>query len=207
MGTGVRPTDALYAIVLAGGAGRRFGGGKLLAPWRNGLLIEAALDAAFAAPVRLVILVTGADSGVMPVALEHAMREGETARLKIVHAEDHAAGLSASLRAGLAALPPAAAGAYVFLGDMPSIPAEVAAALARRLSEGAIAAAPTFEGRRGHPVLFSASLFPALASMTGDEGGRSVLRDLAPPGLAEVPASSAGVLFDVDLREDLDQSQ
>jgi molybdenum cofactor cytidylyltransferase len=207
MATGVAPSGRLEAIVLAGGAGSRFGGGKLLAPWHDGLLIEAALEAALAAPVRSVVLVTGADEGVMAAALEYALREGEAARLRIVHATDHASGMSATLKAGLAALPPDASGVFVFLGDMPMIPPEVPGALARALCDGAVAAAPSFDGRRGHPVLFGAAMFPAMTRLTGDEGARSVLRGLGPNRLANVAAPSAGVLFDIDVKEDLARSQ
>ena len=202
MGTGVRPAGSLEAIVLAGGAGSRFGGGKLLAPWRDGLLIEAALEAAFAAPVRSVILVTGADDGVMPVGLEYALREGEGARLRIVHASDHAQGLSASLKAGINALPDDTAGAFVFLGDMPRIPPAVLPRLADRLAHGAAAAAPRCDDRRGHPVLFGSALFPALRSVTGDEGAKAVLRDLG-DRLALVDTADPGVLFDVDTPDQL----
>jgi molybdenum cofactor cytidylyltransferase len=193
----------LEAVVLAGGAGRRFGGGKLLAPWRGGLLIEAALDCAFAAPARSVTLVTGADPDVMPVALEHALREGEAARLRIVHAREHAEGMAATLRAGIEALPADTLGAYVFLGDMPLIPPEVAGRLAGALEAGAWAAVPVHDGRRGHPVLFSARLFGALRALSGDEGARSVLRGLG-ERLVEVAAPNAGILFDVDTPADLD---
>jgi molybdenum cofactor cytidylyltransferase len=187
----------LAAIVLAGGAGRRFGGGKLLAPWRQGLLIEAALDSAFAAPVRSVILVTGADPGVTAVAIEHALTEGEIGRLKVVHADDHAEGMAASLRAGVAALPLGAAGVFVFLGDMPLIPAGITDDLARALTRGFLAAVPVFGGRRGHPALFSAALFDDLLGLTGEEGARSILKRLG-DRVAEAPAASEGVLFDVD---------
>lgn len=207
MATGVAPIGRLEAIVLAGGAGSRFGGGKLLAPWSGGLLIEAALDVAFAAPARSVILVTGADDGVMPVALEYALREGEAARLKIVHARDHALGMSATLRAGLDALPPDAMGVFVFLGDMPRIPLEVLGPLASALRDGALAAAPFFDGKRGHPVLFGADLFPTMSRLSGDEGARSVLRGLDAHRLRHVASPSAGILFDIDVPEDLDRSQ
>ncbi len=198
----IRP-PVLRAIVLAAGAGARFGGGKLLAPWRQGLLIEAALDAAFAAPVRSVILVTGADEGVMPVALEHALSEGEAGRLTIVEARDHAEGMAASLRAGVAALPADTDGVFVFLGDMPLIPDPVPPALARALAGGAAAAVPVFEGRRGHPVLLGRSLFGDLLGLTGDQGARAVLASLG-DRVAAVPAESAGVLYDVDTPEALD---
>ena len=54
-------TGALEAIVLAAGSGRRFGGGKLTSPRGDGLLLDGALEAAFAAPVRTVSVVWGAD--------------------------------------------------------------------------------------------------------------------------------------------------
>ncbi|MFA5600050.1 MAG: NTP transferase domain-containing protein, partial [Phenylobacterium sp.] len=53
---------ALEALVLAAGAGRRFGGGKLLAPYRGGVLLDGALAAAFAAPARAGRLVIGTDA-------------------------------------------------------------------------------------------------------------------------------------------------
>jgi molybdenum cofactor cytidylyltransferase len=190
------------AIVLAAGAGTRFGGGKLLAPWRRGLLIEAALEAACSAPVRSVILVTGADAGVMPVALEWAMTEGETERLRTVHAPDHAEGMGASLRAGVAALPTDCGGVFVFLGDMPRIPHAILPRLAAAMASGAAAAAAVHGGRRGHPALLGAALFPALLGLKGDEGARTVLKGLG-DRLALVPTNNDGVLFDVDTPEQL----
>lgn len=190
----------LEAIVLAGGAGVRFGGRKLTAPWRGGRLIDGALAAAFAAPVRSVTVVTGADPGVSPAARGLAATLGEAHRLRLVHADAHAEGMGATLRAGVAALPPDAEGVFVFLGDMPLIPADVPRRLAAALATGAEAAAPRFETRRGHPVLFAASLFPSLAASTGDEGARAVLQALG-ERLALIDATDSGVLFDVDRPE------
>jgi molybdenum cofactor cytidylyltransferase len=194
---------ALEAVVLAGGAGARFGGGKLTHPWRGGALIDGALAAAFAAPVRGVTVVTGADGKVEAAARAFAARTDAAPRLNIVHCSDHAEGMGATLRAGIAALPPDAAGAFVFLGDMPLIPPAVLADLAAALAAGAPAAAPTFQGQRGHPVLFSAALFPQLRALTGDQGARQVLRALG-GGLALVEAPDDGVLTDIDHPRDLD---
>jgi molybdenum cofactor cytidylyltransferase len=193
----------LEAIVLAGGAGARFGGGKLTHPWRGGALIDGALAAAFAAPARSVTVVTGADPRVEAAAQAFAERVGESARLRIVHCEGHAEGMGATLRAGVASLPPNAAGAYVFLGDMPAIPPAILPALAEALAAGAPAAAPRYEGQRGHPVLFSAALFSQLSALTGDQGARDALRALG-GRLALVETDDPGVLVDVDLPRDLD---
>jgi len=193
----------LEAIVLAAGAGARFGGGKLTAPWRGAPLIDGALAAAFAAPARSVNVVTGADPLVGPAARQFAEAAGGASRLRLVHAADHAQGMAASLRAGVAALASDTAGAFIFLGDMPQIPHAVLPRLAEALTRGAVAAAPLFEGRRGHPVLFGASLFPALLNLAGDEGARAVLGKLG-DRLALIETPDRGVMFDVDWVADLD---
>jgi molybdenum cofactor cytidylyltransferase len=188
----------LEAIVLAAGAGARFGGGKLLAPWRGGVLLDGALAAAFAAPARGVTVVTGADA-----ARVAAAARAFDPRVRIVHAPDHAEGMGASLRTAIAALPADAAGAYVFLGDMPRVPAAVLQPLAAALAAGAVAAAPVFNGRRGNPVLVGRPLFPALRKLTGDVGARTMLQGFG-EALALVEAPDDGVLFDVDERGQLE---
>lgn len=192
------------AIVLAAGSGTRFGGGKLLAPWRGGVLLDGALAAAFAAPVWTVVVVTGAMAPeVAAAATAFAAREGVADRLIIIHAENHAEGMGASLRRGAAALSADSAGVFVFLGDMPRVPPAVLAPLAAAVRAGAPAAAPVWEGQRGHPALIGAGLLPGLAKLKGDAGARAVLKDLG-ERLALVEAPDDGVLFDVDERGDLD---
>lgn len=194
------------AIVLAAGAGRRFGGGKLLASWRGAPLVQGALQAALATPADPVVVVTGTDAHAVGEACrEAAGRLGEEGRLRLVHAPDHAEGIGASLRAGVATLPPGLRGVFVFLGDMPDIPTEVFAPLIAAVEAGAPAAAPAFGGRRGHPVLFSAGQMPDLARASGDAGAREVLSGLG-ARLVMVPCASPGVLFDVDRPEDLGDS-
>lgn len=191
------------AIVLAAGAGSRFGGGKLLAPWRGQPLVAGAIRAALATPSDPVLVVTGTDAAAVGDACRAAAgRLGGGARVRLVHAPDHAEGMGASLRAGIAALPGNLRGVFVFLGDMPEIPAEVYTPLVVALEAGAPAAAPFHEGRRGHPVLFSAELLPDLARASGDAGAREVLAALG-GRLARVETASTGILFDVDRPADL----
>ena len=189
--------QAFEAIVLAAGSGSRFGGGKLLAAWDAGVLLEGALAAAFAAPVRSVTVVIGADAE----AVAAAARDFDP-RAVIVYAADHAEGMGASLRTGIASLPADAAGAFVFLGDMPRAPHAVLQPMADAVRAGALAAAPVFGGRRGNPVLLSRALFPQLLALTGDAGARGVLQGLG-ERLALVESPDDGVLFDVDELRDL----
>jgi molybdenum cofactor cytidylyltransferase len=204
--TGSDKAMQLDAIVLAAGASSRFNGGKLLAPWRGGVLLNGALAAAFAAPARCVSVVWGADTRVTAAAEAFAARIGETGRLRLVHAQRCNEGMAESLKAAVAGLDADSAGAFVFLGDMPRVAPQVTTALAAALASGASAAAPCFAGRRGHPVLFASTLYPALLGLTGDRGGASILAGLG-DDLVLVDSSDDGVLFDVDRPEDLGAGQ
>ena len=189
--------------MLAAGAGSRFGGGKLLAPWRNGVVLDGALTAASAAPVRMVTVVWGADARIPEVAQALAQSQGRSERLRLVEAQAHAQGLSASLKAGVASLAADCEGVFVFLGDMPRIPAAVLIPLAQAVAAGAPAAAPSFAGQRGHPVLFGQALFAELLNLQGDRGAGALLQRLG-PAVASVDAPDDGVLYDIDRPEDLD---
>ncbi len=193
----------LHALVFAAGWGARFGGGKLSAGWGDGTVLEGALRAAFASPSAAVTLVTGAYADdVASIARSFAAGRPDEHRLRIVHAPEHARGLSASIRAGIAALPDSAGAALLFLGDMPRTPHEVVAPLIEALAAGASAAAPRFKGRRGHPVAISRSLFPAMMSLEGDRGAGALLDTLG-PALVLVDTEDGGVCFDVDRPGDL----
>ena len=85
---------------------------------------------------------------------------------------------------------------------MPRIPVDVPMALAQALKLGVQAAAPTFSGKRGHPVLFGRELLPSLLRLDGDQGAGSLLKALG-DALALVPAPDDGVLYDVDRPADL----
>lgn len=185
------------AVVLAAGAGSRFGGGKLLADHGGAPLLHAALAAARAAPVQSITLVTGADAEAVA-----ACAASFDPAIRVAHAADHAEGMAASLRAGIASLEPGLDGAFVFLGDMPRVPHAVLAPLAAAVEGGAPAAAPVFAGRRGNPVVLGRALFGDIDALRGDVGARPILERLG-PALARVEAPNDGVLFDVDVREDL----
>jgi molybdenum cofactor cytidylyltransferase len=181
-------------IILAAGSGSRFGGRKLLAPWRGGVLLDGALAAALAAPLRDVVVVTGADADLVGAAV--------AGRARLIHAADHAEGMAASLRAGISALPDDAAGAVVFLADMPLVPTGVVGRLVQALQDGAAAAAPFRAGRRGNPVAVSAALFPDVLALTGDQGARGILDRLG-GRLVGIDTDDDGVLLDVDHPEDV----
>lgn len=189
--------NGYQAVVLAAGAGRRFGGGKLLAPWRGRPLVRAAVEAALAAPVDRVIVVVGCEAEAVTAALAPLA----TARLAIVRADDWAEGLAASLRAGVASLPADSRGFLLFLGDMPAIPPALPARVIEALRAGATAVQPVHDQRPGHPVGLAAALYPQLRALSGDTGAGALLK--ARDDVLRLPTEDAGAVTDVDRPEDL----
>lgn len=173
------------AIILAAGRSSRMGGPhKLLELWRDKPLIAHAVDVVSAAGLP-ALLVTGARADDVRGAL------GDRP-VDFVHAADHDEGLSASLRAGLAAMPADWDAVLVCLGDMPRIEPALLQALAT--APGGVAV-PVWQGRRGNPVRWTRAEVPALLALTGDVGGKAVLAGLTP---AEIPAPSDAIHDDID---------
>ncbi len=179
----------LAAIVLAAGAGSRFGGNKLSAPFKGEPLIAHAIRAARAAPVERVIVVC-------PASLDIGDWPGspQVEPLRIASPE-----LSASLKAGILAAA-GSDGAFVYLGDMPLVPGSIASQLAASLASN-YAALPRWQGKAGHPVLLSARAFPDIAQLQGDEGAGRLLK--ARKDIAFVDCPDEGITLDIDRAEDI----
>jgi molybdenum cofactor cytidylyltransferase len=192
------------AIVLAAGQSSRFraAGGpdltKLVAKLDGKPIVRRVVEAALATKARPVVVVTGYARDVV---------ESVVADLEVSFAfnPDFASGLASSLSVGLLATPRDVAGVLVLLGDMPLIEPRLADALIEAFlaREGALAAVPLTEGRRGNPVLLGRGLFEAALGLKGDEGARKLIGALNDGELIEVEASDMGATFDVDTPEDL----
>jgi molybdenum cofactor cytidylyltransferase len=196
------------AIVLAAGQSSRFraAGGqdltKLVAKLDGKPIVRRVVEAALATKARPVAVVTGYAQDVV---------ESVVADLEVSFAFNpkFASGLASSLSVGLSAMPQDAAGALVLLGDMPLIEPRLADALIEAFlaREGALAAIPLTEGRRGNPVLLGRGLFEAAMRLKGDEGARKLIGVINKGELVEVGGSGLGVTFDVDTPADLAAAQ
>jgi molybdenum cofactor cytidylyltransferase len=185
--------EGLAGVILAAGRSTRMGGpNKLLLPVDGQPMVRHAAEQAIAAGLAPVLVVTGHQAEEVRAALAGLP-------VLFVHNPDFAQGLSTSVRAGISAVPPEAAGAMVVLGDMPRVGADVIGALIAAFSPdmGACAVVPVVGGKRGNPVLWSRGFFPALATLEGDAGARHVI-GAHPDRVIEVPVEAEGVLLDVD---------
>jgi CTP:molybdopterin cytidylyltransferase MocA len=184
----------VVGVVLAAGAGTRFGGGKQLAEIDGRPMLEHALAAMESAPLAERIVVLGADAG-------EIAKRADLHGARAVVCDDWAAGQSASLRAGIDAAGDDCDAIVVTLGDQPWIAARaIAAVVAARAPGDADAVRATYDGTPGHPILIERALFPAVRALSGDVGARDVLRGAR---VTDVPCDGLGGPGDVDTREQL----
>ena len=164
---------APYAVVLAAGAGSRFGGDKLLAPFRGRPLI-----AHVAATIAQAILAGELAGGVaiVPPRASALIWALETAGLRLIENRDTTSGLATSLRLGLAALDevlPRAESALVVLADQPLLSVETIALLVAAWRRNRLSVRPRYARELdipGHPVLLDRAVWPMTEGLTGDTG-------------------------------------
>ncbi|WP_309649618.1 nucleotidyltransferase family protein [Nocardioides sp.] len=188
---------SVEGVLLAAGAGSRMGMPKALVHDDDGgswlahgveTLVDGGCDR--------VTVVLGASA-------DEAVRLLDGLGVDVVIASDWAEGMSASLRAGLRALPDDGEVAVVLLVDLPDVTAEVVRRVVAAATDPAALPCAAlrragFDGRPGHPVLIGRDHWAGvLAEANGDEGARSYLRE-RPVDLVECGDLATG--HDVDAR-------
>ncbi|MFE2597127.1 NTP transferase domain-containing protein [Streptomyces sp. NPDC059396] len=189
-------------LLLAAGGGRRLGGRpKALLPHRGRPLVEHAARALREGGCGPVHVVLGA-------AADEVRHRADLPGCVLVDNPDWADGMGSSLRAGLASLTGTDAGAaLVLLVDQPGIGA---AAVARLVSAPAVVrsgpdalVSASYDGRRGHPVLFGARRWAEIAAdARGDRGARGYLR-AHESEIVLIECGDVAQAYDIDTEEDL----
>jgi molybdenum cofactor cytidylyltransferase len=184
------------AVIAAAGSSRRYGAASKLHALLDGTpLLAHVLRTLSQVPLAARLVVTAPDDRITLELLT------ATACAHTVN-PDPAAGIGASIACGIRGLPGGIDGAFIALGDMPFTTVDTYGLLLRAFEELPADAivAPVCAERRGHPVLFGAAHFPALAQLTGDIGARALLRAAR---VVEVVVEDPGVLTDIDTPEEL----
>lgn len=189
--------ESMAGVLLASGLSRRFGGSKLSAKLGGRPLAFWAIDSLAAVPLAKRVMVYGTHTD--QVILDYAGASG----LTLVENSAAAVGMGGSIAAGFACVN-GVSHAFLALADMPFVrPSDFRAlALALNQAPDKSIAAPLFEGRRGHPVLFGRQYFPSLLLLQGDKGGGAIIKANGEM-ILQVRSRNRGVLIDIDTREAL----
>ena len=207
-------TQSTAAIILAAGSSSRMGGGrhKLMLPVDGRPVLVHVIDATLASQARPIIVVIGHQSAHVRSQIEHYTTHKDIVLIENTQFQE---GMSSSLRLGIQTL---LANGYknkrshdtfdstlILLGDQPLITPSIIDKLIKAYRDsGSLIVSPLYNGKRGNPVLFDKSLFPELIEVTGDEGGRTVLKSHSDEvELVEMGETQAN--FDVDTWEAYEQ--
>ena len=192
----------IAALILAAGQSRRMGRiNKLLEEIDGAPMVARVVDAVISSRTDPIFVVVGHEADRVRAAL--AGRD-----LQFVDNPAYAEGLSTSLKHGVAALPQDGDGVLVCLGDMPRIDAAEIDALIEAFdpAAGRSICVPTFDGKRGNPVLLGHRFFAEIQEISGDVGARQLI-GAYPDLIVEVAMDGDGVLLDIDTPQALKKAR
>lgn len=185
----------ICAVVLAAGLSRRMGVQKLLLPFAGKTVIAHIVDQICAVTIDRIFVVVGHEG-------ELVRRELSNRNITIVSNPDYESGMLSSVRRGLAALPMECRAVLVALGDQPSVTSELIDLMVRTFAQtDKKILVPVFNGRRGHPVLFSHCYREEILTSFDSVGLRGLLHT-HPDEVFELSCPTSAVLSDMDFPRD-----
>jgi molybdenum cofactor cytidylyltransferase len=191
-------TPLVSAILLAAGKSERMGENKLLLPFGGRTVIQRTLDSLLASRAGEVIVVLGNKAQEINASIG-------SRRALVVLNPNFAKGMSTSLITGLGMVHSQARFIIVALGDQPLVTPRVYNQLieaAQNSEKGIII--PTCKGERGNPIVISMRYRAELLRLTGDIGGRELLK-AHPDDVLEVPVDCEGVVVNINTKEEYEK--
>ena len=154
----------ISGLVLGAGASQRFGPPKQLAPFRGTTMLGWVVNQAQrAAGLDEVVVVLGR-------AADQVRAQVDFGAARVVENPVFGEGCSSSYRAGIGGVSPESDSIMIILGDLPGVTPEIIDRLAESWREqDAPIALCSYDGRKGHPMIFARSMFPQLIELHGDK--------------------------------------
>ena len=187
--------DNIWAIILAAGASTRMKTQKLLLPWNKKTIVETVVEKAFEVVHSNVVVVLGSHH-------EKIFRQINNPSLKYTINHNYMDGMLSSVICGFRALPENADAAFLCLGDQPQLSPQIFQKVAEawKESEKGIVI-PTYQGKRGHPVLIETKYKSEIEKLELEKGLRVLSQKFA-EDVHEVECGFAEILRDIDTPED-----
>ncbi|HEX2665370.1 MAG TPA: nucleotidyltransferase family protein [Candidatus Acidoferrum sp.] len=189
----------LAAVILSGGASSRMGSPKALLPYQGRPFLEHLLKITIHPEIGARRVVLGADAESIAKAIPLKANE------MIINSQWEKGQLS-SIQAAVRKLPAGTEGMLLLLIDHPLISSLLVGELIAQFHKSKKPIVlPVYEGRRGHPVIFSASLYPELLRAPAETGARAVVWAHADE-VEEVPTNEEGCVLNLNNPETLNRA-
>jgi len=179
------------AILLAAGKSSRMGKLKQLMPLGESTMLEQTLDNLLGSKAAEVIVVLGYKA-------EEVMKRLSGKPIKVVVNPLYRKGMSTSIAAGLKFVDSQSQAVMLTLADQPYVDSPTINRLIDAFSsdkKGIVI--PTHQGQRGHPLIFAKKYQAQLYDLSGDIGGREIIKQ-HPEDVLEVPVDCEGIVIDID---------
>jgi len=185
----------ISAILLGAGESKRMGANKLLLPWKKKTILQHCFDTLVRSNVKEVVVVLGGRTKGME-------NQFKGRKVKVIMNPHYKRGMSTSMRRGIQVMDPRSEGILLAFGDMPFLIARTINSLIEKFAQGKGGIiVPSFEGIKGHPVIFHKRYKEELLKLEGDVGGRSIIEKY-PNDLRLIRVRSQGVVKDIDTWRD-----
>ena len=185
----------ISAIVLAAGQAKRMGKPKLLLPFGGSTILEQSIDNLLESKVGEIIVVVG----------DRAQEMIETIGdrpVKVIINPDYRQGMSTSIIKGVRLLDEKSRAVMLVLADQPLLDAATTNKLVEAFrSQSKGITVPVYQGKRGHPVIFSIEYKNELLGLRGDVGGKQIVAG-HPGDVFEVDVNTPAINVDIDTPDD-----
>ena len=182
----------LAAVILSGGASSRMGSPKALLAYQGRPFLEHLLDVTVHPKIGVRRVVLGAHAE--PIAKSIALAGDE-----IVINDDWESGQLSSIQSAIRSLPDGTDGLLLCLIDHPLISKTLVNELIEQYyTTPAKIVLPVYEARRGHPVIFPATLYEELLQAPADKGARAVVWAHSPADVLELPTNEEGCVLNLN---------
>jgi molybdenum cofactor cytidylyltransferase len=191
----------ISAILLGAGESKRMKVNKLSLPWGRETVFGHCFNTLLRSRVGEVIVVLNKQKEGMKSQFEKRSASA-TKKVKVTFNPYYKRGMSTSIHKGLQVMDPRSEGILISLGDQPFLKTRTINALLRAFHQrkGKIVV-PSFEGTKGHPVIFHRKYEKELLKLRGDTGGKPILVKYSKQ-VRVIPVRSEGVIRDIDTREE-----
>ena len=160
----------ISAILLAAGKSKRMDGeNKLIKEIKGTPLINFSIKNILESSIDELIIVLGFQKKIIEKSID------KNNKIKLVFNKNFESGMASSIKAGLKNLSSKTDAFFICLGDMPKVNKDIYNLLIKS-REGNDIVVPTYKGKQGNPILFSASMKEKIMTIQGDVGAKKILK-------------------------------